>query len=96
MMISPVYPTTVALFQHLDLRECDKITNEGLVHLAKLSSLQHLNLQMCNKITNESLQLLVNMPSLDPEQVHATYETKVTEAGFEAFKKQLLDNQRRN
>jgi len=56
--------------------------------------LQHLALRYCKKICDDGLQHLFNMPSLDPEEVDV-FQTAVTIEGFEAFKKQLLENQAR-
>jgi len=56
--------------ESLNLRRCDKITNEGLKSIAQnLQNLESLNLRLCHKITNEGLksiaQNLKNLESLD-------------------------------
>ena len=80
--------------QYIYVSCCREITDDGLVHLSKLSLLQHLALRYCKKICDDGLQHLFNMPSLDPEEVDV-FQTAVTIEGFEAFKKQLLENQAR-
>lgn len=50
--------------RHLDLTGCDKITDDGLEHLSKLSFLQYLNLMYCKKISDRGLEHLSKISSL--------------------------------
>lgn len=80
--------------QQLNLGVCDKITDDGLAHLSKLASLQCLDVSYCHKITDDGLKHLLHMPSLDPSKMDVN-RTAITGQGFEAFKKQLLENQKK-
>lgn len=44
--------------KELNLTGCVLITNEGLKHLSRLTSLQELSLRRCSLITNDGLKYL--------------------------------------
>jgi len=46
----------------INLQNCRYITNAGLAHLAKITSLTRLNLEGCNRIRNDGLRHLAHLP----------------------------------
>ena len=50
--------------QHLDLKLCQRITDDGLAHLRSLQQLRHLSLDRCKRITDDGLAHLQSLQQL--------------------------------
>lgn len=48
----------------LDLRECEQITDAGVVHIKSLTCLTHLNLGYCKHITDDGIAHLESLTAL--------------------------------
>jgi hypothetical protein len=55
---------------HLDLRECNRVSDRGLLALAGLTALTCLDMQECNQVSDNRLHvLLAVLPRLDFDDV---------------------------
>ncbi|SPJ31975.1 BTB/POZ domain-containing protein [Candidatus Protochlamydia amoebophila] len=64
----------------LHLEACQAITDDGLAHLALLTSLQHLNLYFCVNLTDAGLAHLTPLTAL--QHLNLSYCWKITDAGL--------------
>lgn len=60
MNMGLVYLSRLRGLQHLEVTECEKITEKGLWYLTWLTSLQYLNLSWFSQITDEGLGICVD------------------------------------
>jgi F-box and leucine-rich repeat protein 14 len=80
---------------HLNINCCCRITNNGIAHLAKLTSLRELKMLSLDLVdTKEALKHLVRLPYLDPEKC-ILVDGKHEEAAeiIESFFEELVSNQ---
>ena len=65
----------------LDLGYCDKITDAGLVHVSRMTTVTHLSLRACPRVTEDGLRNLVGMRNL--QQLDLRGCPQITDRGLD-------------
>ena len=73
-------PSLLPALTWLDLGDCYNITDEGLLHIAKMNKLKGLLLFGCTKITDKGLLYLAKMKSLETLDLRGC--SKITDEGI--------------
>jgi hypothetical protein len=63
------YIAEMAPMKQLQLKDCQRVTDKGVLKLKKLNHLWMVNLSGCNRITDRSVEALSDMPSVNFIQV---------------------------